>query len=524
MLSLSRRESGALVAPSGLLVRPVKKANTIRAIVGVVLCVTGVLLALASPYHEKIYLIQAGGCELETSIIEPVSGEAQGSAVLLHGIAANKKIMSYLARGYAEQGLRVYVPDLPGHGRTQGPFSPARAEECTESLLRELFSRGAIDAYRTILAGHSMGGAIALRVAARIPLAGVIAISPAPMRAKHGAFSELLLFSDPPPTPPHTLVLSGGMEPDSMKGNARELVPTESDANSKFTVLPGATHVSLLFDPRVVRASQEWTAQTLHLSGAPNLPSRIALLGSLLGFCGLMLIATPFLREATGKQPAEEDSATPQPPAWPRALLELFCISLGAVGVLHYWNPLPVIHLFEGDYFAGLLLLMGAALLALHWKSLRQAMNNKPAAIAGAAFAALVLLLLVTAWFDLTFSEAWLARSKWPLVLLLSVLLLPSHLAEELLLGPTSKRSGWRRLGLGIVLRLAGWCALVAALFFLHSGELLMVLLVPYFALFTVLQRRGMDVVREGTGSAAAAAFFGAILLAGFCLVIFPVT
>jgi len=33
-----------------------------------------------------------------------------------------------------------------------------------------------------------------------------------------------------------------------------------------------------------------------------------------------------------------------------------------------------------------------------------------------------------------------------------------------------------------------------------------------------------MDIVRNETGSAAAAALFGAILQAGFCLVIFPLT
>jgi hypothetical protein len=41
---------------------------------------------------------------------------------------------------------------------------------------------------------------------------------------------------------------------------------------------------------------------------------------------------------------------------------------------------------------------------------------------------------------------------------------------------------------------------------------------------FFILQRLGMDVVRKDTGSPMAAALFGAILLAGFCLVIFPVT
>jgi hypothetical protein len=73
-------------------------------------------------------------------------------------------------------------------------------------------------------------------------------------------------------------------------------------------------------------------------------------------------------------------------------------------------------------------------------------------------------------------------------------------------------------------LRLVLWAALVAGVFYLRSGEILLVLLVPYFALLFVLQRRGTDLVRQETGSAAAAAVFGAILLAGFSMVIFPIT
>ena len=34
--------------------------------------------------------------------------------MLFHGLSANKKIMAYLARGFASQNLRVFVPDLPG--------------------------------------------------------------------------------------------------------------------------------------------------------------------------------------------------------------------------------------------------------------------------------------------------------------------------------------------------------------------------------------------------------------------------
>ena len=100
----------------------------------------------------------------------------------------------------------------------------------------------------------------------------------------------------------------------------------------------------------------------------------------------------------------------------------------------------------------------------------------------------------------------------------------PYHIAEEICLLPSAPRGAARRFMAGLSLRLVAWGALAAGVLYLHSGEILMVLLTPYFVLLHVLQRRGMDIVRQETGSVAATAVFGAILLAGFCLVIFPVT
>jgi hypothetical protein len=131
---------------------------------------------------------------------------------------------------------------------------------------------------------------------------------------------------------------------------------------------------------------------------------------------------------------------------------------------------------------------------------------------------------LFTAWFELSLYEAWLTLAKWARFPFLFVMLLPYHFAEEIFLGPVASRKGWRRLATAMSLRIVAWAALVLGLFYLHSGEILLVLLAPYFALVMLLQRRGMDIVREETGSAAATAVFGAILLAGFCLVIFPIT
>src|SRR5713226_10090454 len=286
--------------------RVMKSRRAMRALAGVLLCAAGLWLALPTPYRERTFLIDAEGCRLETTVVEKQEGGSQGTVLLFHGISANKKIMSYLARGFAEQGLRVYVPDLPGHGRTPGPFSPARAEQCGEALLRELLARGMISADRTILAGHSMGGGIAERIAARVPVAGLIAISPAPMRAAHGLTAEKLLFSDPPELPPHSLVIVGSLELESMRGNAADLVAARNDAPMSYVEIPGASHVSILFSSAAMRSSQEWAARVLNLPPTVTLPSHRPLIGALAGFVGIMLIAGPFLREVFGKNKSEE--------------------------------------------------------------------------------------------------------------------------------------------------------------------------------------------------------------------------
>jgi hypothetical protein len=100
---------------------------------------------------------------------------------------------------------------------------------------------------------------------------------------------------------------------------------------------------------------------------------------------------------------------------------------------------------------------------------------------------------------------------------------LPYHAAEEIVAGPPGSGGAVRHLALTLSLRLIAWCALLGGIFFLHSGEVLLMLLAPYFGLFCLLQGLSMDIVRRETGSSAAAAVFGAILMSGFCLAIFPI-
>ena len=508
----------------------------VRAAFGLALCIIGFFMTRVGRYREATVLIDANGCHLVTDVIDLGRDEATGSVVLFHGLSANKKIMSYLAHGFAEQNLRVFVPDLPGHGRTQGPFSFARAESCAESFVTQLAVRQGIDPARTILAGHSMGGAIAYRVAAHTKVAGVVAISPAPMRPVRGLPGGMLPFDNPPPPPANTLAITGAWEPFGIGNSARDLVAADP-GSSKYLQIPGATHVSVLFDSRVVRASQNWAAQALGLPAPTTFPSLRVLAGSLLGLTGILLLAGPFIRESLNPRlpgevrqssPSDSNKGDAYANSWRlflfRALLEVATAAFLAVLLLRFTNPLSFLHLYNGSYFASFLLIMGLIFLALHYRSVRGLFQAELRHLLAAGFAAIVVFLLVTAWLDTTFTESWLGLSRWVRFPIVFVAALAYLTGEELLLQLLALQRPFARFAAALALRFIAWTALLVGIFFLHSGAILLVLLALYLAAFFTLQLLGAEVVRRETGSPLAAALFSAILLAGFCLVIFPVT
>jgi pimeloyl-ACP methyl ester carboxylesterase len=516
-----------------------KQRRWLRAVAAILLCGIGFFFARAPLFRETTVIVDAGGCRLVTDVIDAGEDDAQGYVILFHGLAANKKIMSFIAHGFALQGLRVFVPDLPGHGRTQGPFSFERAETCGESFVKQMIGRGAVDGKRLILAGHSMGGAIAIKVAARVPVAGVIAISPAPMVTTYGVQRSWLPFSDPPPAPPNLLILSAGLEPRMLRDTARSLLSGENASSGDYEVISLATHAGLLLRANLVAESQRWAAKALGIDASVRIPPRLPLIGGFAGLIGIFLLAGPFLREALGQNSlsgtVRTASASPtQPPdaiavrrqeISVRVIAEFVAFAFVAIFVLWKWNPFGFVHLFEGDYLAGFLLIAGIGLLALQYKKIPSLWDFNWKHLLGAAFAAVVVPLLVYAWLDLTLTEAWMTPARWlrfPAVLLL---VLPFHLAEELALGPAMRtRLSKTRLAYALGLRALLWGVLLIGIVGLHNGEILLALLAPYFAIFCLFQRTGMDVVRSGTGSALAAAIFGAILLAGFSAVVFPIS
>jgi pimeloyl-ACP methyl ester carboxylesterase len=91
--------------------------------------------------------------------------------VFLHGAQNDACVWSRVAHGCADAGHAVLVPDLPGHGQSEGPPLPdiAALADWLLALLEKVGAGGTAQGTNITLVGHSMGSLIALEAAARAP-------------------------------------------------------------------------------------------------------------------------------------------------------------------------------------------------------------------------------------------------------------------------------------------------------------------------------------------------------------------
>ncbi|HMW16378.1 MAG TPA: alpha/beta hydrolase [Accumulibacter sp.] len=85
--------------------------------------------------------------------------------VLVHGAANDRDAWRAVIAPLAAAGCTVLVPDLPGHGLSEGP--PLASIEALADWLAELLETAGCA--RAVIAGHSMGSLVALECAARHP-------------------------------------------------------------------------------------------------------------------------------------------------------------------------------------------------------------------------------------------------------------------------------------------------------------------------------------------------------------------
>src|ERR1700710_87668 len=102
----------------------------------------------------------------------PGRGETGGTGVLLvHGFTGNPMSMRPWGEHLAGEGFAVRCPLLPGHGTTWQDCNTSTHDQWTTAV-GEAFDALAADCDRVFVAGLSMGGTLATRLAGVRPDAG----------------------------------------------------------------------------------------------------------------------------------------------------------------------------------------------------------------------------------------------------------------------------------------------------------------------------------------------------------------
>jgi pimeloyl-ACP methyl ester carboxylesterase len=518
--------------------RAVKLWPLILAVVGLLFLALGVRWIHVAELPEQETWINAGGCHTPVTILDPPADvKPAGSVILLHGLSANRRLMMYLAEDFAGHGLRAFAIDLPGHGDSKDAFSFPRAQECATAVVESLVRGGTIDPKTTILVGHSMGGAIAIHMVDRDPVAATIAISPAPMNMPQRMPANLLVFSGSTDIEP--LKQSAQNLSAAARGNRNAPEDFAQQRAFHLKVIPHSTHTSLLWDRRVAHQSELWAMQALFPSIASDTLAlnldlatyetfgngRRRLAGGILGFLGILLLF-PLSAELVSKIAARPRVESPGThPSVALLLIEGLICSGAAVLVLMLGVPLHFLHLYTGDYLASLLLIVGILMLILNFGFAMEYVFFAGKPLAAALVLGFAMFLAIGGWLNWQLDDAWLNTPRRLRFLGLLPITWIFCFAEEVVLGPPNhgtKRAA--RFAVFLTLRLELFLACCFAYYMLANGQVLIVILFMYLALFSILQRLATDALRVRTGSATAAALFGAILAAWFIAVVFPLT
>jgi esterase/lipase len=126
----------------------------------------------SGPGHEGFRLSRI---DLEQTGAEPANVPG---ALLVHGFAGSPKELRGLAAVLASNGWLVEVPRLPGHGAAFGEVAEYRVEDWIAAVEEGAAALRASGASTLLVAGHSVGGSLALTTAARLAPDGLVLLAP----------------------------------------------------------------------------------------------------------------------------------------------------------------------------------------------------------------------------------------------------------------------------------------------------------------------------------------------------------
>lgn len=126
------------------------------------------------PRGEEIWLRTSDGLRLHAWWVPPAGGPACGALLFLHGNAGHLADRAFLARRVADTGRGVLLLDYRGFGRSEGSPHEEGLQRDARAAHRWLVEEGGISPERIVVAGHSLGAAVAVRLAVEQPAGGLV--------------------------------------------------------------------------------------------------------------------------------------------------------------------------------------------------------------------------------------------------------------------------------------------------------------------------------------------------------------
>jgi carboxylesterase len=196
---------------------------------------------------------EAGAFDLRASNLGSIRVEAR-AVLCFHGLTATPYEVRPIAEALVARGFRALGPLLPGHG-TQPQALASTAWESWLASARDAFAELAVAHERVFVAGMSMGGLLALALAAERPVAGVAAV---------GTPLDLRLPPDP------VLALVGRLRPFLPKRSGPDIRdPAARARHPTYPVMPVAAVRELIRLQRfVVEGLERVRAPILAAHGA----------------------------------------------------------------------------------------------------------------------------------------------------------------------------------------------------------------------------------------------------------------
>jgi len=112
---------------------------------------------------EKVHILGYDGKKLQGYYIPSYNEQSTLTAIILHGYAGQNTDMAIVAKTYSDLGFKILLPDLRGHGLSEGEFSTFghyEAYDLKKWILYILRTYGETD--QILLHGVSMGASTVL--------------------------------------------------------------------------------------------------------------------------------------------------------------------------------------------------------------------------------------------------------------------------------------------------------------------------------------------------------------------------